>query len=116
LQYGLTTAFSPVTIYPFWTPDNETFEVVVTSDRWEAVEGSAQLTWYDWSGKVLNTSTYDFTVPTLNNSLILQTVGLDSILPAGHNATDVWMLLNLTAQVDNKPVTNEQYVRYRCRT
>ncbi|KAJ7880790.1 glycoside hydrolase family 2 protein [Mycena olivaceomarginata] len=109
LQYGLTTAFSPVTIYPFWTPDNETFEVVITSDRWEAVEGSAQLTWYDWSGKVLNTSTYDFTVPTLNNSLILQTVGLDSILPAGHNATDVWMLLNLTVQVDNKPVTNEQY-------
>ncbi|KAJ7739497.1 glycoside hydrolase family 2 protein [Mycena olivaceomarginata] len=109
LQYGLTTAFSPVTIYPFWTPDDETFEVVVTSDRWEAVEGSAQLTWYDWSGKVLNTSTYDFTIPTLNNSLILQTVGLDSILPAGHNATDVWMLLNLTAQVDNKPVTNEQY-------
>ncbi|KAF7369424.1 Glycoside hydrolase family 2 protein [Mycena venus] len=109
LQYGLTTAFSPVTIYSFWTPDNQTLEVIVTSDRWDTVEGSAQLTWYDWSGNVLNTSTHDFVVPTLNNSLISRTLGLDSILPAGQNATDVWMLLNLTAQVDNRTVTNEQY-------
>ena len=39
LQYGMTTAFSPLTIYPFWTPDNQTLEVTVTSDRWETVEG-----------------------------------------------------------------------------
>ncbi|KAF7369407.1 putative glycoside hydrolase family 2 protein [Mycena venus] len=109
LQYGITTTFSPLTIYPFWTPDNQTLEVIVTSDRWEAVNGTAQLTWYDWSGNVLNTSTHEFTVPTLNNSLISRTLGLDSILPAGQNATDVWMLLNLTAQADNRTVTNEQY-------
>ncbi|KAJ7461141.1 glycoside hydrolase family 2 protein [Mycena latifolia] len=109
LQYGITTTFSPLTIYPFWTPDNQTLEVIVTSDRWETVEGSAQLTWYDWLGNMLNTSTHDFTIPTLNNSLISQAMGLDSILPAGQNATDVWMLLNLTAQVENKTVTNEQY-------
>ncbi|KAJ7229306.1 glycoside hydrolase family 2 protein [Mycena haematopus] len=109
LQYGLTTVFSPLTIYPFWTPDNQTLEVIVTSDRWDAVKGAAQLTWYDWSGNMLNTSTHDFTVPTLNNSLISRTLGLDSILPAGQNATDVWLLLNLTAHVDNKIVTNEQY-------
>ncbi|KAJ7816754.1 glycoside hydrolase family 2 protein [Mycena olivaceomarginata] len=108
LQYGITTTFSPLTIYPFWTPDNQTLEVIVTSDRWEAVEGSAQLTWYDWSGNMLNTSTHEFTVPPLNNSLISQTLGLDAILPAGQNATDVWMLLNLTAQVENKTVINEQ--------
>ncbi|KAJ6574531.1 glycoside hydrolase family 2 protein [Mycena capillaripes] len=109
LQYGITTTFSPLTIYPFWTPDNATLEVIVTSDRWEAVQGSAKLTWYDWSGNVLNTSIHDFSVPTLNNSLISRTLGLDSILPAGQNATDVWMLLNLTAQVENRTVTNEQY-------
>ncbi|KAJ6478698.1 glycoside hydrolase family 2 protein [Mycena vulgaris] len=109
LQYGITTTFSPLTIYPFWTPDNQTLEVIVTSDRWETVTGSAQLTWYDWLGNTLNTSTHNFTVPTLNNSLISRALGLDSILPAGRNATDVWMLLNLTAQVDNKTVTNEQY-------
>ncbi|KAJ7480329.1 glycoside hydrolase family 2 protein [Mycena galericulata] len=109
LQYGLTTAFSPVTIYPFWTPDNQTLEVIVTSDRWESVHGSAQLTWYDWLGNTLKTSTHKFTVPMLNNSLISRGLGLDSILPAGKNASEVWMLVNLTAEVDNKRVTNEQY-------
>ncbi|KAJ7176996.1 glycoside hydrolase family 2 protein [Mycena filopes] len=109
LQYGITTTFSPLTIYPFWTADNETLEVIVTSDRWESVDGTAQLTWYDWSGNMLNTSTHEFTVPTLNNSLISKASGLDAILPAGQNATDVWMLLNLTAQVENRTVTNEQY-------
>ncbi|KAJ7757190.1 glycoside hydrolase family 2 protein [Mycena maculata] len=109
LQYGITTTFSPVMIYPFWTPDNETLQVMVTSDRWESVDGSAQLTWYDWLGNTLSTSTHRFTVPSLNNSLISQRLGLNAILPAGHNATNVWMLLNLTAQVDKKTVTNEQY-------
>ncbi|KAJ7869021.1 glycoside hydrolase family 2 protein [Mycena leptocephala] len=109
LQYGLTTAFSPLTIYPFWTPDNQTLEVIVTSDRWEVVHGRVQLTWYDWRGNLLNTNSHGFTVPTLNNSLISRTSGLDKILPAGQNATDVWMLVNLTAQVDGKTVTNEQY-------
>ncbi|KAJ7480334.1 glycoside hydrolase family 2 protein [Mycena galericulata] len=109
LQYGLTTAFSPVTIYPFWTPDNQTLEVIVTSDRWESVHGSAQLTWYDWLGNTLKTSTHKFTTPTLNNSLISRGLGLNSILPPGKKAADVWMLVNLTAQVDDKTVTNEQY-------
>ncbi|KAJ7030709.1 glycoside hydrolase family 2 protein [Mycena alexandri] len=108
-RYGITTTFSPLTIYPFWTPDNQTLEVIVTSDRWETVEGTAQFTWYDWSGNMLNSSMHEFTVPMLNNSLISRTLGLASILPAGQNATDVWMLLNLTAQVENKTITNEQY-------
>ena len=44
LQYGMTNIYSPVTIYPFWYANNETLEVLVTSDRWDAVEGTAQLT------------------------------------------------------------------------
>ncbi|KAH8118990.1 glycoside hydrolase [Phellopilus nigrolimitatus] len=88
LQYALGGAFAPVTIYPFWTAGNQTLEVLVTMDRWETVNGSAQLTWFDWSGKELNSSLHNFTVPTLNNSLIFEASGLDSILPAGSNATD----------------------------
>ncbi|TFK89847.1 glycoside hydrolase family 2 protein [Polyporus arcularius HHB13444] len=109
LQYGLTNIFSPVVIYPFYYANNETLEVLVTSDRWETVEGSAQLTWYDWSGTQLNTSTVPFSVPTLNNSLVFQATGLDNIVPPGHNASDVFLLLNITAQVDNRSVTQEQY-------
>ncbi|KAI0701284.1 glycoside hydrolase [Cerioporus squamosus] len=109
LQYGMTSIFSPVVIYPFYYANNETLEVLVTSDRWETVEGTAQLTWYDWSGTELNSSTVPFAVPTLNNSLVYQATGLNSILPTGQNAADVFLLLNLTAQVDSRTVTQEQY-------
>ncbi|EMD33740.1 glycoside hydrolase family 2 protein [Gelatoporia subvermispora B] len=109
LQYGEANIFSPVVIYPFWTASNETLDVLVISDRWEPVSGTAQLTWYDWSGTVLNASTHSFTVPALNNSLILSEQGLDNILPAGQDASEVWMLLNLTANVNSQTVAHEQY-------
>ncbi|KAJ3551099.1 hypothetical protein NM688_g4934 [Phlebia brevispora] len=108
LQYGMTGAYSPVVIYPFWTPTNETLEVLVTSDRWETVEGVAQLTWYDWHGTELKTSHHAFSVPTLNNSEIFKASGLPSILPHGHTPESVFLLLNLTAKVEGTTVTHEQ--------
>jgi beta-mannosidase len=110
LQYGLTGVFSPLVIYPFWTAGKETLQVFVISDRWEEVLGSAQLTWYDWSGALLSTHTYDFTVPGLDSVLLYDAKGLNSILPVGRKARDVWLILNLTAEVDNQTMTNEQYV------
>ncbi|KAF8893604.1 glycoside hydrolase [Infundibulicybe gibba] len=109
LQYGLAGIFSPVAIYPFWSANNSTLQVLAISDRWETVKGSAQLTWYDWHGTALSSKTHAFSVPSLNNSLIYQASGLDAILPAGRKATDVWMMLNLTAQVEGRTVTNEQF-------
>ncbi|TBU26640.1 glycoside hydrolase [Dichomitus squalens] len=109
LNYGMASIYSPVTIYPFWYAGNETLDVLVTSDRWETVNGTAQLTWYDWSGNALNSSSVPFEVPTLNNSLIYSASGLNAILPSGKNASDVFLLLNVTAAVDNKTVTQESY-------
>ena len=111
LQYALGGAFAPVTIYPFWTPENQTLDVLVTSDRWETVNGMAQLTWFDWSGNVLNSSVHNFSTPTLNNSVIFSASGLDSILPSGANASDAWLLLNVTADIGSGQVENEQYAR-----
>ncbi|KAI0929909.1 hypothetical protein AcV5_006748 [Taiwanofungus camphoratus] len=111
LNYGMASIYSPVIVYPFWTPDNQTLDIMVTNDRWYAVNGTAMLTWYDWSGTELSTMTHEFSVPTLNNTVLMSMEGFDSILPNGTDAADVWMLLNLTAQVDNRTVTNEQYVR-----
>ncbi|KAG6865071.1 hypothetical protein C0991_005346, partial [Blastosporella zonata] len=110
LQYGLTGVYAPVTIYPFWTPSNETLQVLVISDRWEDVKASAQATWYDWRGRPLNRTFFDFTVPRLNNSLLFEAKGLNTILPIGRRAEDVWLHLNVTADVDGKRLTNEQYV------
>ena len=45
LQYGLTNVYSPVIITPFWTAENQTLEILATSDALEIVHGSAQLTW-----------------------------------------------------------------------
>lgn len=111
LQYGMTGVYSPLAIYPFWTPENQTLEVLVFSDRWETMEGEAQLTWFDWSGETLETSKHPFSVPTLNNSIILKASGLENILPKGKNPQDVFMLMNMTADVDGRTVTNEQVVR-----
>jgi beta-mannosidase len=111
LQYGLTGAFSPVIIYPFWTAKNESLEVLVISDRWESVTGFAQLTWYDWNGTLLDSEMHAFEVGSLNNSLIVEKKGLKNILPTGKKATEVWMLLNVTAEVEGRIVTNEQWVR-----
>ncbi|EIW83456.1 glycoside hydrolase family 2 protein [Coniophora puteana RWD-64-598 SS2] len=109
LNYGLAGVYAPVIVSPFWFPENETLTVLATSDRWESVNASAQMTWYDWSGKVLNSTTRSVEIPSLNNSLVFEGTGLSSILPQGANASDVWLLLNVTATVDNKTVTNEQY-------
>ena len=111
LQYGLASIFSPVTIYPFWYAGNETLEVLVTSDRWEVVRGTAELTWYGWSGEALSSGLrVEFEVPSLNNSVVYEMSGLDAILPPGRAAKDVFMLLNVTAEVDGKTVTQESYV------
>ncbi|EKM54884.1 glycoside hydrolase family 2 protein [Phanerochaete carnosa HHB-10118-sp] len=108
LHYSMTGIYTPVIIYPFWTPENQTLEVLVTSDRWEAVDGEVQMTWYDWEGNDLGTRTKSFTVPSLNNSVVLNQSGLEKILPKGKDPEDVFMLLNVTANVEGKTVTSEQ--------
>ena len=112
LHYGMTGAYTPVVIYPFWTSENQTLEVIVSSDRWQTVKGTAQLTWFDWHGKQLETSKHSFSVPTLNNSLILKASGFEKILPHGQSPENVFLMLNLTAKVEGKTVTHEQVVRY----
>lgn len=111
LHYGESQIFSPVAIYPFWTAANESLEVQVISDRWTPVKGTAQLSWYTWNGTALNTSTVDFTVPSLNSTLIYSAVGLQNAIPSGFNDVDVFLIMNLTAHTDSGTVTNEAVVR-----
>ncbi|KAI0065605.1 glycoside hydrolase family 2 protein [Artomyces pyxidatus] len=108
LHYVESTIFQPVVINPFWVAERETLQIVVTSDRWESVSGEAQWTWYDWKGKALERTCRNFTVPTLNNSLLYHEEGLSRILPQGSSATDVWLHINVTAHLGQETVTNEQ--------
>ncbi|KAH9858500.1 glycoside hydrolase family 2 protein [Lenzites betulinus] len=109
VQYGLATIFEPVMAYPFWVAETETLEVAVTSDLFDTVNGTVELTWYDWQGHSLNTSSHTFSVFSLNSTVAYQAQGLDNILPAGSQAEDVWMLLTLTAEADGQTYTHEQY-------
>lgn len=77
------------------------------------MKGSAQLSWYTWNGTALNSSTIEFTVPSLNNTLIYSAVGLKNIIPSGFTDADVFLMLNLTANTGSGTVTNEAVVRFR---
>ncbi|KAH9934072.1 glycoside hydrolase [Epithele typhae] len=108
LQYGMAGVFAPVTPHPFWYPGNETLEVMVVSDRWDAVSGEAQMTWYDWAGGELNSSTVPFEIAPVNGTTVFGATGLKNLLPSGKNASEVFMLVNVSAEVDGKTVTQEQ--------
>ena len=112
LQYGMTNAFSPLLVYPFWTASSETLEVRVISDRLEPVKDiSVEFTWFQWSGKKISSQTVKTNVGPLNGSVIWEGSGLEqSILPKGSKKEDVFLVLSLTGKADGKTVTNEQVV------
>lgn len=113
LNYGIANIYTPVVIYPFWKPDLAILDIMVTSDRWYTINGTAYLTWFNWNGTLIENSSSNFSVPSLNNSLIYHGEGLSSILPKGQDVKDVFMLLNLTANTEDGIVTHEQYVSIR---
>ena len=110
LNYGLANIFKPVTVYPFWTPTNQSLDVLVISDRLESVKGTAQLTWFDWAGKEISSNKMSFSVPPLGNSRLLSATGLKTIIPRGRRPADVWLLLTTTSRTNLGIVTSEQYV------
>lgn len=111
--YGLAAINAEVAVWPFWTPETEHLEVDILSDSLETVQGTANLTWYDYSGQSISTVSHNFTTTALNATTIYTETGLGNILPSGHNATDVWMHVTVEVVTANRTITNEQYVRAR---
>lgn len=110
LMYGIAAVYSPVIISPFYFPNNETLQVYVTSDSWNTVHGIAQLTLFDWYGGNISSQSIIFTVPSLNNTLIYSGTGLNSFLLPDTDVADVWLYLELTAEVDSSITRHEQQV------
>lgn len=112
LNYGMASIYTPVVVYPFWTPDNETLNIMATNDRPYTVTGTALLTWYDWAGNELLPMVHEFEAPPLNNTVLMSLQGLETILPNGATPTNSWMLLNVSATLaDGRTVSMESYVR-----
>ncbi|KIK54373.1 glycoside hydrolase family 2 protein [Collybiopsis luxurians FD-317 M1] len=112
LAYAEERAYRSVIVHPFWIPEEENLEVSVMSDVLGGdVSGTAQMTWYDWSGDVVKAiPPIHFTVHSLNFTAVFNETGLGKILPAGKGISDVWMLVNVTANVPGAgTVINENY-------
>ncbi|KAF8638149.1 hypothetical protein AX17_002406 [Amanita inopinata Kibby_2008] len=109
LQYGLTAIYEPVVAFPFWTPETESLQITAFSDRWEEVSGRATISVYDWAGTLHDQFEKEYRIPTLNNSVLFEASGLDSIFPECGDKEDLWMLIETKSQVGGKTLTSEQY-------
>ncbi|KAI1609968.1 putative beta-mannosidase [Exophiala viscosa] len=99
LHYVAKDVYSRVIVAPYWNYTTGDLTAYVTSDLWDVVSGTVDMTWYDWSGSVLdntNTSTsVPFTVGALNTTKVLQTN--TNTLAQTIDLTNAVLRLNLTA-------------------
>lgn len=86
-------------ISPFLDVTTHNFEVYVTSDLWSPATGSANFTWYDWSGNRLNISVPTFapvTVGALNTTRVLQTNTYDVL--SGYDPANVILVMDVSVK------------------
>jgi beta-mannosidase len=72
--------YQNVIISPFYNRTTGELGVFVTSDLWTPASGTANFTWYDWSGNVLNVSTPStatVNVGALNTTRVLHVDAFD---------------------------------------
>lgn len=108
LHYTAKDIYQPVIISPFYNRTTGDLQVYVTSDLWESVSGTANFTWYDWSGAQLNISTpvtVDVHVGAINTTRVLQTNTFSILNTTGYNYSNV--LLHMSTEVEGElPNTN----------
>lgn len=99
LHYVAKDIYQPVIISPFLDVTTHNFEVYVTSDLWSPATGSANFTWYDWSGNRLNISAPTFalvTVGALNTTRVLQTNTYDVL--SGYDPANVILVMDVSVK------------------
>ncbi|GAM42617.1 beta-mannosidase Bma2A [Talaromyces pinophilus] len=97
LHYVAKNIYEPVIVAPYWNSTTGQLNVTVTSDLWESVSGTVNMTWYDLSGKPLEKnagipSSVAFEVGPLNITDIL-TTNIESIA----DIKDAVLVLSLSA-------------------
>lgn len=99
LHYVAKNIYEHVIVAPYWNPTTGQFNVTVTSDLWESVSGTVNMTWYDLSGKPLENnagipSSVAFEVGALNITDVLTTNIIDLSIP---DIKDAVLILSLSA-------------------
>ena len=72
VHYIVKNTYEPVIIAPQFDQSTGCLEVWTVSDLWNAVTGTATITWYDWAGKVLITSTSDVHIRAINATIAFE--------------------------------------------
>lgn len=73
LHYTTMNLYKPVIVEPAFNASTGILEVYVVSDLWTPVSGTANITWYDLTGKILTTSTKSVNVGPINATCVFQT-------------------------------------------
>ncbi|KAF9890230.1 hypothetical protein FE257_006142 [Aspergillus nanangensis] len=99
LHYMSRDIYRPMIVSPFWNHTTQHLEVYVTSDLWEPVSGTVNLTWLDMAGKNIpwnaaSPASVSFNVGALNTTKIYSTNIRDVSL---ENVSNSILLLSLTA-------------------
>ncbi|PWN18176.1 glycoside hydrolase [Microstroma glucosiphilum] len=102
LHYAMSRAQGRIAAYPMWNADEESLSLVVLSDVL-GVEGNVQgvlkATWYDWSGKMINSTSYPWSSTGIGASVVSPSLPLSEYLPEGVEPRDAWLHLVLTGSV-----------------
>ncbi|MBW0548841.1 hypothetical protein O181_088556, partial [Austropuccinia psidii MF-1] len=82
-------------------------DIYVTSDLWHEIEGTAQWTWYDFTGRKLSKKISDFKVGPIGSTRLDGSVEISAMIPKGQPLNDAWLHLSLPGK-DGK-YSNEQF-------
>ncbi|KAL1964799.1 hypothetical protein VTN77DRAFT_6666 [Rasamsonia byssochlamydoides] len=99
LHYVAKDIYQHVIVSPFWNYTTGDLEIYVTSDLWEAVSGTVQLSWLDFKGQPLpknagTPSKLPFTVGAINTTNIYSTNIQNLTIP---DLRDAVLILSLEA-------------------
>ncbi|KAH8809318.1 glycoside hydrolase family 2 protein [Xylogone sp. PMI_703] len=100
MPYFMKDVFQNVIVSPFYNYGNGTLEIWVTSDLWESVSGTVNMTWLNLAGEPIANnagmpSSAHFTVGAINTTLVHRTdVNTDLTLP---DPEDALLLLSVSA-------------------
>lgn len=99
LHYAAKDIYEPVIIAPYYNGTTGDLTAYVTSSLWQAANGTATFTWYDWTGKKISmnaTSTAAFNVGALNTTKVYQSNTADAL--KGLDAENAVLRLQVTAR------------------
>lgn len=99
LHYVAKNIYENVIVAPYWDSSTGALNVTVTSDLWESVSGTVNLTWYDYKGEALAdnagmSSSVPFTIGPLNITDIVTTNINNLSIP---DVQDAVLVLSLSA-------------------